>query len=431
VSDPATSSDQFAPLRVLFVCLQDFSAPTEKQIVGFATELVRQGHEVCVSFGGDASSVEGQIDAVPGLSFVEHRFVGGRLRRADREQARSFAPTLIHASLSRQPVVSAARQLSAAAGAPVFVHFGDDEWTPPPTIAAEPAYRRLVRLGRRALWPLHPPVWQYSTGASLRWVATDALGLDALTPALAAEVSARLSKPCSLVLPAMPPPATAGEGDLAARFVEAWPRAAAVALFTGSILPEYGGDIMIGLRAVAVAQQRGTDVAFVHAGAVHPRIDWRSLTREAGLRDGTAVSHGYVDFGAIPALLKHADVLLQPGAPSRFNRLRLPAKMESYLASGTPVITFAEGFAELLEDRREVLKTVGDTPQELADRLVEAVEDEQLRAILSSGGPAAAGRLFNAERNTRALVEHYRACLANPPPPSTSSSPRRTKVASS
>jgi glycosyltransferase involved in cell wall biosynthesis len=415
----------------LFVCLQDFSAPTEKQIVGFATELVRQGHEACVSFGGDASSVDGQVDAVPGLTFAEHRFVGRRLRRADREHARSFAPTLIHASLSRQPVVSAARQLSGATGAPVFVHFGDDEWTPPPTLGVEPAYRRLGRIGRQVLWPLHPPVWQYSTRTSLRWVATDACGLDALTPALASEVSSRLSRPCSLVLPAMPPPALIGQGDMGAQLAEAWPRPAAVALFTGSILPEYGGDIMLGLRAVALAQQRGVDVAFVHAGAVHPRIDWPSLTRQAGLRDGTAFSHGYVGFGAIPGLLKRADVLLQPGAPSRFNRLRLPAKMESYLASGTPVITFAEGFAELLEDRREVLKTVGETPEELADRLVEAIEDEQLRAILSSGGPAAAERLFNPERNTRALVEHYRACLADQPAPSMASNPRRTKVASS
>jgi glycosyltransferase involved in cell wall biosynthesis len=102
-------------------------------------------------------------------------------------------------------------------------------------------------------------------------------------------------------------------------------------------------------------------------------------------------------------------VLLQPGAPTEFNRLRLPSKLQAYLASGTPTVTFAVGFGEQLEDRREALKTYTAEPGELADRIVEVLEDEQLRACLAVGGPAAARRLFDPGTNTDKLEAHYRA----------------------
>jgi glycosyltransferase involved in cell wall biosynthesis len=113
----------------------------------------------------------------------------------------------------------------------------------------------------------------------------------------------------------------------------------------------------------------------------------------------------------VPALLRRADVLLQPGPPSDFNRLRLPSKMQAYLASGRPTVTFAVGFAELLEDREEVVKTHTGDPSELADRVEEVLDDGALRARLEHGGPAAAARLLDPARNTDALLAHYREAL--------------------
>lgn len=113
----------------------------------------------------------------------------------------------------------------------------------------------------------------------------------------------------------------------------------------------------------------------------------------------------------VPTLLRSVDVLLQPGAPSEFNRLRLPAKLALYLASGTPTVTFATGFGELLADRREALLTRTAGPTELAARIAELLEDAALRDTLARGGPCAARRLFDRERNTRALEAVYADAL--------------------
>lgn len=397
-------------LRVLFVCQNDFTAPTEKQALGFAEELTNRGHEVMVSIGGDLSTggAEG-ADRIEGLTIRRHRFRLRGLSHEDLVAARSFNPTLIHAFLSRVPVVAASRCFARATNAPVFVHFGDDEWRLPPGLPGEPLYYRAGRLARRLTSTIHPPSWGHSTRGSLGWVRRRARGLDALTPALAEEVSVRLGRKCAVVLPVMPRIETE-DGSLASASLASLPDGP-IALFTGSILREYLPDVLLGMRAVADVQARGRSLNFVQAGAIHPRIDSQRLADEAGLRPGTAAFLGYLPFVKVPSLLRAASVLVQPGAPTDFNRLRLPAKLQAYLESGSPTVTFATGFGELLADRTEVLKTYSDRPGELADRILEVLDDGRLRQKLAENGPVAAQRLFDRKRNADALVDYYRAGL--------------------
>lgn len=400
-------------MRVLFVCQDDFSAPTEKQVLGFAEELTRRGHEVMVSIARDLSTAAREgADGVPRLTVQRHEFVGPRLRGGSVGAVKSFQPTLIHAFLSRVPVVAAAAGFAKATDAPVFVHFGDDEWRLPPGLPGESLYYRAGRLGRRVVSRAHPPSWPHSTPRSLGWVERNARALDALTPALASEVSSRLGRDCTVVLPAMPR-IEPSEGGLTPAPIRKRLPAGPIALFTGSILREYLSDVLLGMRAIAEVQARGQQLSFVHAGAIHRRIDPGRLAAEAGLRDGTAHFLGYLPLRTMPSLLAAASILLQPGAPTDFNRLRLPAKLQLYLASGRPTVTFATGFGELLADRREVLKTHTDAPAELADRLIELLTDQELAGMLSRNGPVAAERLFDPVRNTDALVAHYRAGLAS------------------
>lgn len=135
-----------------------------------------------------------------------------------------------------------------------------------------------------------------------------------------------------------------------------------------------------------------------------------------GPRRRSAPFLGYLPFGTTDTVMARATILLQRGRPNDFNRLRLPAKLQSYLASGRPTITFAVGLGELLEDRDEVLKTTGQ-PGELADRIGELLEDADLHDRLSIGGPRAARGLFDEEANVAALVSHYRGALAGEPRP--------------
>jgi glycosyltransferase involved in cell wall biosynthesis len=404
-------------LRVLFVCQNDFSAPTEKQVVGFAQGLIAAGHRAMISVGGNATTADAEgFGAIPGLEIHEHRFEGRRLRRSDLDAAASFGPTLVHAFNSRVPVIAAARQYADGARAPVFAHFEDDEWHLPDYAATDPLRQRIGHHARRVLYPLHPPLWWHSSRASLAWTRRYARALDALTPALARHVRARLERECTVLLPVLP---TLNERTSAAPadhpFSDEVGRAlpeAPFALFTGTVWPVYVPDVLIGLRAVAEVQARGHELHFVHAGRVQPKLDLRRLATEAGLREDSVHLLGYLPLSEQPALLRRGTVLIQPGSPSDFNRLRLPAKLQAYLSSGTPTVTFAVGFGELLEDGQEVLKTHTDDPGELADRLEQILDDRDLRFRLSAGGPQAAARLFDMHSNAAALIAHYRQGLA-------------------
>ncbi len=395
-------------MRILFVCGADFSAPSEKQALGFAQELVRRGHRVLISMGGDLDSAgtEGAIE-ISGLQFIRHRLraYGRRLGAPEIQSARNFRPTLIHSFSPRLPVITAAAAYSGATDAPVFVHYEDDEWSIARGAPGEQLHRRAGRPVLRQLGRVLPRAWPFQSAASERWIATRARGIDALTPALAEHVAERVGRHVEVVLPVTPAVEKTAPG---ADLIDAG--GVPVLLYTGAVFGSHIADFRLGLRAVALAQQKGCSARLVHAGALAPRFDPADLVRESGLRPGTAQFLGHLPFSAMPRLLAAADVLLQPGHPSDFNRLRLPSKLQSYLASGTPTVTFAVGFGELLADRREVLKTYTGDPQELAARILELLEHEPLRRILAHAGPVAARRLFDPAQNTDVLLAHYDRC---------------------
>lgn len=396
-----------APLRIAFLCQNDFGAPTEKQALGYAEQLLERGHDVLILIGRDAATIQSEgADQVPRLALRHYRFSGPRLRRSDVDAVRSFRPTLIHAFNPRVLTISAAAQLRRASGAPVFVHFEDDEWNPPPQgFPGEKFYLPYARWVRRHAWPLQPSLWWQATQWSLRWVQRNGHAFDALTPVLADEVRARLARDCSVVLP-ITPRRIASSAEVAPSTLRLPQLSGTVVALTGTILPVYLPDLVQGLDAIAEVQRRGHDVSFLHAGDTFG-FDPQVLAAQAGIRPGTAHFLGYRPFRDMAVVLDRADILIQPGPPSEFNRLRLPSKMQTYLESGKPTITFAVGFGQLLEDGRDVLKTHTADPRELADRIVALIEDPALAERLARGGPAAAARLFDPVANTDALERHY------------------------
>ena len=399
-------------MRILFVTGNDFRTPSEKQAVWFSQELIRRGHEVMISVLGDPATArdEGVLD-MGGLRVRGHAFRGRVLRRGDRAAGRAFGPDLIHSFSPRLGMVAAARDYARATDAPVLVHWEDDEWSLRDDPMRRPLPRRVARRVRSAVADaLLPRYGWFATPRTLRWVAGHVAGHDALTPALARRVRERLGRPCSVVLPINPHVGAEAASRPPPR-LPATLRGKDLLLFTGTVGPPGEIDLDIALRATAEVQRRGHDVAFVHAGVILRRYDAERYARRAGVAPGTAAFLGYLPFADIPPLLRIGSVLLQPGLPSDYNRFRLPAKLQAYLASGTPTVTFAVGFGELLADRHEVLKTHTGDPGELADRLVELLEDRELARRLSEGGRAAARRLFDSGRNGDALERHYRRTL--------------------
>lgn len=396
---------------MLFVCSSDFREASAKQALWFAQELVARGHRALLSITGDVDtgSREGVAAGSEGLTIRAHRFLGPRLAAGDVRAAAAFAPDVIHCWNPRLAAVAVARRYAAASGAPVVVHWEDDEWRIRSDPMGRSRFRRLMRPAKRLAAFAYPPLGVTMNEGSLRWIKRTAAGLDALTPALAEHVSSGTGLPCRVILPVTPEPHPP-EGSAVPSPAPS-PLAVIrqpVALWTGSVHPGLEADVRLAMAGVAQAQRRGVEVAFAHVGEVLPRYDTTAWAREAGLQPGSAHFLGYVPYPQVPALLREASVLLSPGAPNDYNRLRLPSKVQAYLASGRPTITFAVGFGELLRDREEALLTRTADPSELAELIVAALTDIELRDRLGRGGPLAARRLFDSETNTAALLDYYR-----------------------
>jgi glycosyltransferase involved in cell wall biosynthesis len=394
------------PLRILFVSQHDFSWPAEMQVLGFAQELTAQGHAVMLSIGGDLSAHGRERVVVPeDVEVQRHRFLGPRLRRGCLNRAQAFAPDVIHAWNPRVPTVTAARCYAQATGAPYFVHFEDDDFEPW-QMDSKRIRSRVVQRVRALAWRLYPPLWAFSAPRTLLWAAQEASGLDALIPALADEVSSRLSRECSTLLPVLPQ-VEVGHG----RSVLTRKPGEFIVLFSGRVTASSLPDVSVAIQAVAILRARGRNARLVQTGSVSDRCDIHALAASLGLEPDAFTTAGHIPFADVPPTLRDADVLVQPGPPSRFNRLRLPAKVQAYLASGTPVVSFAVGVGELLRDREEALLTQTAEPDELAARLEELISSTELREKLALGAENAARRLFDPRQNTLALVRHYERYL--------------------
>lgn len=393
-------------LRLLFVLEGDFRGPTEQQAFGFAQELVARGHRVMLSVWGDPSTLEHQgLSLEPGIELRRHTFRGPWLDRDAIAAARRFAPSLIHAWNPRPKNMSAARAYRRATGAPYVVHFEDDEFSEWPVIAESFVDKAVVRV-KKHLWRLYPPWLSGATNLTRSWVQKEAAGLEAIVPALAREVEARLGRDCSLQLPVLPQRSDAPAG--ASRIKR---DGKPVVLFAGRVMANSLADFTLGMHAVALLRNRGVQARLAQAGQVGGEIDLVEHARRVGLPESALELLGHLSQGELLATVRDADVLIQPGPSSRQNTLRLPAKIDLYLRSGVPTITFAGGLTELLKDGQEVLMTHTDEPQELADRLHEVLTNPELRDRLASQGQEAARRLFDPARNTDTLLELYRRSL--------------------
>ncbi len=399
-------------LRILLVCQGDLTSASTKQAVAFAEGLVARGHSVLLSLSGDATSVDREgIHNHPRFTVSFRREYAFLMGRESLRQAQRFRPHVLHAFNPRHYTVNVARQFHRVTKAAVVVHWEDDEVGIRRGVVKRTPIRRLGRLARRILCYPWPRQGVFITRSSLRWVQQNASMCDALTPALAASVRDEAGLACMTVFPSFVgyDQGESGSDPLAGQ-PEPILNASKIA-YTGSVHTESIDDFRLAIRAVALVVRRGYDVAFLYAGQALPRYDVIAIAEREGLPANRVASLGYVPFRQVRSILASASVLVQPGQPNRFNQLRLPSKVQAYLQSGTPTVMFSVGLGELLKDGAEVVKLHGFTAEELAERIVELLDDPGLAARVGEGGQRAAQRLFDRDRNVAALVYCYRVAL--------------------
>lgn len=395
-------------MRILLTCLSDFRAAGARQTLRLAAALEEAGHTTLVLIEGDVGTIRFASERALGLDVDRYEFSGPVITAATRRRAAGFSPDVVHCYEPRTAPLSASLQISRREGCPLLVRFADDD----DALAREAGGTGLRGLVGRpcllAAGTLFPGLWPYRHPLLFRLMRRRAAGYDAITPMLAEAITSRYGIPCEAILPAMlrkPPPSR--QPGIRARL--GLPEDAVLVTYTGSVYRAQYPDFELLLRGFARLAHRQPDVHLVHSGRIAHRYRKERLLELAGAGSGRTHFLGFLEDPVdVDGLLAESAVLVQPGAPTDFNRLRLPAKVPEYLLSGRPTITFGVGFGELLEDRRNAVLTEGPEPEELASAIEWVLADPDKAAAVGKRGREKARELFDpaaAAAQTIALYE--------------------------
>jgi glycosyltransferase involved in cell wall biosynthesis len=158
--------------------------------------------------------------------------------------------------------------------------------------------------------------------------------------------------------------------------------------FVGSMKPWHG--VMQLLEAFARVRSHSPQAVLLLVGAGPERADILHRAGRADLR-GHVFCTGHVAHAAVPSLLGRFDIALAPYLPIEDFYFH-PLKVVEYLAAGKPVIYPDQGDLRTLVGRGGLSYLPGSASQ-LADRLVQLLDDEALREELASAAAARGARL--------------------------------------
>lgn len=346
------------------------------------------------------------------IAVHDYGFSGPLVNRRTRSLVADFGPDVVHCYEPRTAPLSASLQLARREEAALCVRFADDDESLAKEAGGSGLRGRLGRPAMLAAGTVFPRRWPYKHPLLYRQMVKRAGGFDAIVPTLAQAVSERYGIECESILPAIPegePPKPSS--DLRRRL--GLPQTGPLILYTGSVYRAQYPDLEMLLHAFAQVAAVDPDAQLVHTGRISPRYGLDQLRAITGA--GAERSHflGFLeDPGDVEALLAEAAVLVQPGAPTDFNRLRLPAKVHDYLLAGRPTVTFGAGFGELLHDREDAVLTQTGEPAELATAIQWVLADRDRADAIGRQGRLRALEIFDPEAIAAQTIAYYERALA-------------------
>jgi len=412
-------------VNALLIGYGDFEYAGMKHVYHFANGLAALGLRVMVLVPGDPGTAALMADP-PRFELVPVGFVGPFLAAATRRAATRFAPDIIHAWTPRNIPARVAWELKRRTGARLVVDYEDDE-----DMHYEAHVRamgkRLSSALRRLLWPLlkarlmlKPLLWP------MNWKGGEPYGpKHPLTYRLVNRAADAFTAICT---------------PLKQRLEREWPGKPTYLLYPGADLQRFspqahgqqvrrryglsGRKVLLYsgtanttildslLEVLQQVRARHPEAALMHVGNDDFREEVDALVDSRGLQ-GHIVLTGSVPHRQIHLYLAASDVLLQHNYDLS-NEYRLPAKLPEYLAMGRPVVTFSAGIGRLLQDGIDVLKVSTDRPEEMAEKVLRILDDEQLARRLGANARRKAEELFDWQKNARTLARIYEEVLARP-----------------
>lgn len=399
-------------MNVLLVCLADFRAPGARQTLRLAEALTDAGQPCMVLIEGDPGTVRFATDRRSEIEVHEYGFSGPVVNRRTRELVERFGPDVVHCYEPRTAPLSASLQLSRHNGAALCVRFADDDESLAKEAGGSGLRGRLGRPAMLAAGTLFPRLWPYKHPLLYRRMVSRASGFDVIVPTLAQAVSERYGIECETILPAIPrqdPPRR--QDGLRERL--GLPEAGPLVLYTGSVYRAQYPDLEVLLRAFAQIAESDPEAHLVHTGRIAPRYETDQLRAMTGAGAERVHFLGFLEEPAdLQALLAEAAVLVQPGSPTDFNRLRLPAKVHDYMLAGRPTVSFGVGFGELLHDREDAVLTQTGEPAELAEAVQWVLADRGRAEEIGRRGRERALELFDPQTIAAETIAFYERAIS-------------------
>jgi glycosyltransferase involved in cell wall biosynthesis len=167
-----------------------------------------------------------------------------------------------------------------------------------------------------------------------------------------------------------------GQAEIQSATQSVMQNTAPVFMFAGNMAAYQGIDLM--LKAFALVVKTLPD-AKLKILSHEPFSSYQALADSLGLSENLSLED--IKLNELPAMLVHADVLLNP----RTRCTVIPQKLLNYIAAGRPVVSFS-GSAKIVTDRVDGLIVENGNVQAFAAAMLELVNNPVLGKTLAAAG---------------------------------------------
>ncbi len=177
-----------------------------------------------------------------------------------------------------------------------------------------------------------------------------------------------------------------------------------VVTYTGGMEAVRGLDILIESFQTVASRIPSAVLLLVGEGYMRSRLEEQA--RRLGLQD-KVVFTGWVDFSLVPTYISVAKVCVVPHTNNALTDTTIPHKLFQYMLLGKPVVALpVRPIKRIIEETGSGIVTRDESPEALAEAILQAADPEQARVLGANGKRAATGKYCWGNEGKK-LVEVY------------------------